>query len=480
MKISKKHICAVVALVALLASLIGGAMPAAASNGPWWNASWQYRTEITIDNSNVGENLTDFPLLVCLDSGDIDYTHTEDDGSDIRFIDADGTTQLPREIEDWNEAGTSYVWVQVDIDADPATELIYMYYGNPAATEPAIDSTYGAENVWSNGYVGVWHLHDDFLDSTANDNDGTNAGSDDVAGRIGDAQDFEQDNSDWITVSDDDSLDITEGTLEAWVMPEAPFPGTGSDEWDRIIGRENNNLTEDYCLLIAEGSPGTQGAVDLWSCDPGPGTRDRAHGATALSAGSWYHVAGVLDDTADMAYIYRNGSQDGSAADNNTFCLTDYDVLIGASDRDFFDGIIDEVRISSVPRSDEWIEATYDCTNNCAAFTTFATEEGYFDCTFTDPVRDTELKINTEQGTFQFLTPISTGATYDSGLVTASHMRVRMDGYGQARINIWHRDGSTRLWVSAICGPADLCSASLKDLSSGTLYRLRDNRGIEP
>ena len=37
---------------------------------------------------------------------------------------------------------------------------IYMYYGNPAATEPAAILTYGSQNVWTNGYVGVWHTND--------------------------------------------------------------------------------------------------------------------------------------------------------------------------------------------------------------------------------------------------------------------------------------------------------------------------------
>jgi hypothetical protein len=96
---------------------------------------WQNRMEITFNNSESTENLTNFPVLVKLDSTRIDYSKTKDNGEDIRFTDSDGTTLLSHEIEQWNESGDSFVWVKVpNIPAQSTNNFIYMYYNNPEAS----------------------------------------------------------------------------------------------------------------------------------------------------------------------------------------------------------------------------------------------------------------------------------------------------------------------------------------------------------
>ena len=70
----------------------------------WWNTSWSMRRKITFENSESIEPLTDFPVLVNLSDGlTIDYSKTQDQGEDLRFIDADGATRLEYEIEEWDE-----------------------------------------------------------------------------------------------------------------------------------------------------------------------------------------------------------------------------------------------------------------------------------------------------------------------------------------------------------------------------------------
>ena len=123
----------------------------------WYNISWGYRRKITFDNSAQAENLTNFPVLVKLDSTKIDYSNTQDSGQDIRFTDSDGTTLLSYEIEEWNETATSSIWVKVpQIDASSNTDHIYMYYGNTAATDGQ-----GATSVWGQNFKGVWHMKDE-------------------------------------------------------------------------------------------------------------------------------------------------------------------------------------------------------------------------------------------------------------------------------------------------------------------------------
>lgn len=123
----------------------------------WYNASWAYRRKITFDNSAQAENLTNFPVLVKLDSTKIDYSNTQDAGQDIRFTDSDGTTLLSYEIEEWDETATSSIWVKVpQIDASLNTDHIYMYYGNAVAADGQ-----AVTSVWDTNSKGIWHMKDE-------------------------------------------------------------------------------------------------------------------------------------------------------------------------------------------------------------------------------------------------------------------------------------------------------------------------------
>ncbi|NIQ81051.1 MAG: DUF2341 domain-containing protein, partial [Anaerolineales bacterium] len=143
--------------------------------GNWWDGSWSKRRKITFDNLTQTENLTGFPVLIKLDSTRIDYAQTQDQGQDIRFVDSDDTTLLSHEIEEWNESGISSVWVKVpQIDGSSDTDSIWMYYGNPSATDGQ-----NRNAVWDSNFKGVWHLKesgtgtaDEFADSTSNNNHG--------------------------------------------------------------------------------------------------------------------------------------------------------------------------------------------------------------------------------------------------------------------------------------------------------------------
>ncbi|KPJ58692.1 MAG: hypothetical protein AMJ46_13775, partial [Latescibacteria bacterium DG_63] len=143
--------------------------------GNWWDQSWSKRRKITFDNLTQTENLTGFPVLIKIDSSRIDYAQTQNQGEDIRFVDDDGTALLAHEIEEWNEAGTSYVWVKVpQIDGSSDTDFIWMYYGHPSTPDGQ-----NRNGVWDSNFKGVWHLKesgtgttDEFTDSTSNANHG--------------------------------------------------------------------------------------------------------------------------------------------------------------------------------------------------------------------------------------------------------------------------------------------------------------------
>ena len=110
--------------------------------------------QITASASAVpgGGVVENFPALVRL-SEEIDGFHYSDlmaDGADLVFADADGVV-LASEIDTWNTAGESLVWVKV-----PAFEngmSICAYWGASSA------STVASTNTWSD-FAGVWHMNE--------------------------------------------------------------------------------------------------------------------------------------------------------------------------------------------------------------------------------------------------------------------------------------------------------------------------------
>ncbi len=126
-----------VVLSTLLGVFASLARPAAtfAADAPWYNSSWLYRKQITIDGSQVSgaAELINFPLLI---SGvDLDWRSSGDggqvgksDGTDILFTSSDGTTKLDHEIEKYVGAtGELIAWVRIPVLAPATNTDIYIY-----------------------------------------------------------------------------------------------------------------------------------------------------------------------------------------------------------------------------------------------------------------------------------------------------------------------------------------------------------------
>ena len=138
----------------------------------WYTGSWLFRKKITVLASQVDANVTNFPVYVNLaDLGSDFFANVEssggDDGGDIRVTTADGATELPREVVGINVgSSTGELHFKADSLSSTANTDFYIYYGNSAISEPAASAAYGSQNVWTNGYVGVWHFSEDPSTST--------------------------------------------------------------------------------------------------------------------------------------------------------------------------------------------------------------------------------------------------------------------------------------------------------------------------
>ena len=331
----------------------------------WWDTDWTRRQALTFDNSAQAENLTEFPVLVVLNSSNIDYSKTQDGGQDLRFFDADGTP-LAYEIEQWNEGGTSYVWVKVpQIDAASSTDHVWMYYGNATCASGESPAA-----VWDNGYVGVWHLAEGqagtgnagvYQDSTAPQNDGTdNVAATGKEGQIGGGQQFGG-TGQWIEVPHDESLNLKgEMTISFWIKPTE-----NTTAWNRVVEQDMWGYKTSYYF------GGGNGSNDLTFYLNDNSVFDTPN--NTLKVGVWQQAT-VTYNSAGEAKLFLNGLQAASGTYTGTIAGNTGPVYISHPNAAYdFPGYIDEVRIENVARSDAWVKAQYASTAN--TFVSFGGEQ---------------------------------------------------------------------------------------------------------
>jgi hypothetical protein len=318
----------------------------------WWNENWSYRKKLTFDNSGQSEALVNFSVLVVLNSSNFDYSKVKSDGTDLRFIDTDNVAELKYHIEDWDTSGNSYIWVNVPhIAANSDTDYIWMYYGNPNATDVQDESATYDEN-----YVMVQHLNETsgtHYDSTGYNNDGSPGGgvTQDATGQI-DGADYFDGIDDYVEVSDSASLDITsEITIEAWVY----FEGPGAKDYNSVVSKRKTN--DGYSLQIYNDRR-------VLFFINGINSAEKYIVSDALvKDNEWSYIVAKYDGS--NLYLFIDGVEKSETTDQTSIVANNEPLRIG-TDRTgrYFNGTIDEVRISNIARSADWIMAQYLSMNN--------------------------------------------------------------------------------------------------------------------
>jgi len=99
-----------------------------------WLSGWEYRRNITINNTQIGYTLTDYQILITLDTASlISAGKMRSDCGDIRFIDTNDNL-LSYWIESGCNSTNTKIWVKVPQIPASNYATIYLYYGNPTAT----------------------------------------------------------------------------------------------------------------------------------------------------------------------------------------------------------------------------------------------------------------------------------------------------------------------------------------------------------
>ncbi|MHC4499046.1 MAG: DUF2341 domain-containing protein, partial [Planctomycetota bacterium] len=100
----------------------------------WWDSSWDYRREITVDNTGNAQALADYVVLVEVDTAAlISSGKMNADGSDIRFVDDNDLSAIDFWIESGVNTANTRIWVEVPNIPASSNDTVYMYYGNASA-----------------------------------------------------------------------------------------------------------------------------------------------------------------------------------------------------------------------------------------------------------------------------------------------------------------------------------------------------------
>jgi hypothetical protein len=340
---------------------------------------WSYRKSITINHSQVAGNLSNFPVLVGMVDSDL-ASKAQSDGDDILFVDGDGVAnRLFHEIELFDDSsGELIIWVNVPSVTDTEDTVLYIYYGNSDCGNQEYP-----DFVWDSDYCGVWHL-DDFEDSTINGNDGVNYDTDDCTGVIGNAKDFDDSANDYISVGDmsepaDGSNSIA--TFEAWINPDIlGKTRTIISKLDTIFEPDKRAYKFE---ILKTGKIRFSAQSGTWHPD------DRIIRFTTdndlVTTNNWNHVVCVIDlSDRENSKIYYNGEEQSyeilllGSPPTHFYDINleeRFGYLAQESGSVFYDGSMDEIRISKIYRNAEWILTQYNNQNNVLNFLSIGPEE---------------------------------------------------------------------------------------------------------
>ncbi|HKP97339.1 MAG TPA: DUF2341 domain-containing protein [Fibrobacteria bacterium] len=333
-------------------------------------STWTYNTKVyvntTASGANVSTDQSNFPLLVRLTAANFNFSQANSDGSDLRFADSAGSL-LSYEIERWDATNKqAEIWVLLStVKGNNNSQWFRIYWGKGTATSL---SSGGAVFQTANNYAGVWHLNEssgNLLDATVNGNSGAYAGNvpNRVDGLIGKAQDFDG-NGDYASAGSHASLDVSASdkvTLSAWVRRDG---ASVSGDAEGIVTKLawNSGDYRNYALQYFNDGQGVSFIVSADGTGPGETFLTSSY---SLTNGIWYHLAAVADNAT--LKIYVNGSQVasqaytggifGHASSAARIGLTDDN---GSSDRQYWNGVIDEAGISRTDRAADWIKLSYE------------------------------------------------------------------------------------------------------------------------
>jgi len=313
----------------------------------WWNSSFNNSVIVTINSAYVPDGLNNFPLLVYVNTT---VMNRADSGNSIRFVDDDNTTMFYYEIENISTTGNSQIWVKIPHinESGFASTRFIMYYNNSLAS---YSNTYNdGRKVFNNSYLAVFHSNSTGnLRQSVNNTWGVNVGTSQSYTIIDGTRTYVDGDKDYVTYDMFTMPSVL--TIDFWYKKddtsgsESPFAvrNAASTHYTglRFVDAKASFrwLNFDVGGKVDEVYDSTNNVVDTSIVQHYAVTRNGDANPLMYSDGSPVavtHTSGNSDlpTVGGYASIGRWGNYDGL----------------------YFDGKIDEVRISTVVRNSSWIK----------------------------------------------------------------------------------------------------------------------------
>ena len=307
---------------------------------------WKHSGSMWLLTTPEGANLLqtdpikDFPVLLRLHSDFFDFNQAKSHGEDFR-VSASTGEPLAYHIDMWDALqGTANIWVRIPNIEENSRQHIHLHWGKADAISESDSRAVFNE---SNGYLSVWHMNDpvtDDVQTLASIDTGTTP----THGIIGAARHFAN----------------QKGIFCGDMITNYPT-GSHSHSTEAWFRAEKSNGR-----VIAWGNEHAQGKVVMHCVSPPHVTMDcyfsgaNVTGRSKLSLSQWVHVVHTYEQGESRLYV--NGVLDGiTKTQSAPLALKSPSRLFLGGWYHHYDfvGDLDEVRVSQVVRSPEWIKLQY-------------------------------------------------------------------------------------------------------------------------
>ena len=334
-------------LCILLAACLSPFMPLQADDFSAWSGHGSVWLLTDKDGADLSATavVKEFPVVLRLHGDTFPFASAQADGADLRVTDASGRS-LALEIESWDKAvGEAVVWVRVPEIRGATRQELKLHWGNPQAKTVSDGSKVFSRD---NGYLSVWHMGQEVKDAVGTLPSKV-VGTKPIEGLIGGARSFAGKEG----VFSGDKItgyptDASSHTTSAWIKP------TRSNSTIIAWGNEAGGRGSKVRFQLR--APQHLHVDSNFSDVDGPSN---------LAPDEWHYVTHTYDKNDGRLYL--DGKLDGKASPTLNIKSPARLWIGGWYDVYSYEGYMDEVRVSSVARSPEWIKLEYanQAPNQC-------------------------------------------------------------------------------------------------------------------